>query len=86
MSKLKNHNSIEGQLLRDIFNNCSIDPYVTLLIESYIYKDVETYYTSEYLERGYLINPNKEDIKEQYKIRFEKKHGLHMEFYSPKFS
>ena len=44
MSKLINYNSIEGKVLKEFFQENMIDPYIALIVESYIYKEVIEYY------------------------------------------
>ncbi len=38
MSKLINYNSVEGKVLKEFFQEHRIDPYIAMIVESYIYK------------------------------------------------
>ena len=68
MSKLINYNSFEGKILKEIFQDHQIDPYISLIVESYIYEKVEKKY-------------NLGDVT-KYMKRYEKKEGLCEEIWS----
>jgi antitoxin component YwqK of YwqJK toxin-antitoxin module len=69
MSKLKNYNSIEGKVVKDFFQDHRIDPYIALIVESYIYKKVINYYYDE---------PDK--VRQKYMIKYGELEGMHQEW------
>ena len=76
MSKLINYNSVEGKVLKEFFQENMIDPYIALIVESYIYKEVIEYY--DYTGAPY---PVKEQIKEKYMTKYGKIEGLYQFWY-----
>ena len=77
MSKLINYKSKEGQLLKQVFQDDSIDPYIALIVESYIYKEMEEKDINNYIEK-YMTKYGKKEGKSQ---TFYKSGNLYREFY-----
>ena len=66
MTKLKNYNSFEGKVLKEIFQDSQIDPYIALIVESYIYKEIITYH-----KENNLLN-KKTSIEKKFTRRYKK--------------
>lgn len=69
-------NSFEHKIIEDILLDTNNDKYISLIIESYIYQNIETYYSVNLSSKLKQIN----SLKEKYTTRFGKKHGLYKEF------
>ena len=74
MSKLINYNSVEGKFLKEFFQENMIDPYIALIVESYIYKEVIEYYEDRYYE-------DREQIKKKYMTKYKKREGIFQGWY-----
>ena len=54
MEKLINYNSEEGKILKPIFQNMMIDSFITRVIESFMYKEIITYWSNGIVNEKYL--------------------------------
>ena len=79
MSKLTNYNSFEGKVLKEIFQDNLIDPYIALIVESYIYEEVIIKY---YRECWIMADIYFEEdmIKEKYMTKYGEKEGKYTQY------
>ena len=69
MEKLINYSSAEGKILKELFQTISINPYIALIVESFIYKQVVNYWDGTDI------------IREKYLTKYEEKEGLYQSWY-----
>jgi antitoxin component YwqK of YwqJK toxin-antitoxin module len=69
--KFEKFNSEEYYILKDVLNNYPLmDHNIAYLVESFIYKTIREYYSSEEVK-----------LKYEYVVRFDKKHGKYTTWY-----
>ena len=74
MTKFSNYNSIEKEILLEVFEKMPmIDTWITNIIEEYIYSTVKKYYLKEGEQKG--------DLKCEYRTRFGIKDGEYKEWW-----
>ena len=71
MTKLKNYNSFEGKVLKEIFQDSQIDANIALIVESYIYEEVIEYRDDDYTDK----------IKQKYMTKYGEKEGIYQLLY-----
>ncbi len=68
LEKLVNYNSVEGRIFKELCQSHAINPYITLIVESFIYKEI-----IKYSEDGNIV--------EKYMLKYGKLEGLQQEWY-----